>query len=195
MKILVCGADDTDLYFRFMFLSICFIRFVFISYRLVLLFCGVYFIINDLVYFIGWNIITLNGSSVIMTFLFDWMSLLFMGFVFIISSLVILYGDDYMFGDLNIVRFISLVLIFVVSMMFLIISPNIISILLGWDGLGLVSYLLVIYYQNVRSYDAGMLTVLSNRIGDVALLMVIAWIINFGIKHRRCFIPQAVNTA
>jgi NADH-ubiquinone oxidoreductase chain 5 len=86
-----------------------------------------------------------------------------------------------MFGDLNIVRFISLVLISVVSMRFLIIiSPNIISILLGWDGLDLVSYLLVIYYQNVRSYGAGMSTVLSNSIGDVALLIVIAWIINFG---------------
>jgi NADH-ubiquinone oxidoreductase chain 5 len=54
-----------------------------------------------------------------------------MGFVFIISSLVILYRDDYMFGDLNIVRFISLVLMFVVSILFLIISPNVISILLG----------------------------------------------------------------
>jgi len=139
-----------------------------------------FFIINDLVYFVDWNIITLNGSSVIMTFLFDWMSLLFMGFVFMISSLVILYRDDYMFGDLNIVRFILLVLIFVVSIMFLIISPNIISILLGWDGLGLVSYLLVIYYQNIKSYGAGILTVLSNRIGDVALLMAIAWMINFG---------------
>nr|YP_009350462.1 NADH dehydrogenase subunit 5 [Macrotermes carbonarius]AQP27099.1 NADH dehydrogenase subunit 5 [Macrotermes carbonarius] len=124
--------------------------------------------------------VALNGSSVVMTFLFDWMSLLFMGFVFIISSLVILYSDDYMFGDLNIFRFILLVLMFVVSMMFLIVSPNMISILLGWDGLGLVSYLLVIYYQNVSSYGAGMLTVLSNRIGDVALLMVIAWMINFG---------------
>ena len=66
------------------------------------------------------------------------------------------------------------------SMMFLIISPNIISVLLGWDGLGLVSCLLVIYYQSVRCYGGGMLTVLSNRIGDVALLIVIAWIINFG---------------
>jgi len=47
------------------------------------------------------------------------MSLLFMGFVFIISSLVILYSDDYMFCDINIVRFIALVLIFVVSMMFI----------------------------------------------------------------------------
>nr|AQP27379.1 NADH dehydrogenase subunit 5 [Aderitotermes cf. fossor BDIT074] len=141
---------------------------------------GFYFIMNDLVYFIDWDVITLNGSSVIMTFLFDWISLLFMGFVLIISALVILYSDDYMHGDLNIVRFIMLVLMFVVSMMFLIISPNVISILLGWDGLGLVSYLLVIYYQNVKSYGAGMLTVLSNRIGDVALLLVIAWMINFG---------------
>jgi NADH-ubiquinone oxidoreductase chain 5 len=58
-------------------------------------------------------------------------------------------------------------------------SPNVISILLGWAGLGLVSYLLVIYYQNVRSYGAGMLTVLSNRIGDVTLLIAIAWMINF----------------
>nr|AIY62069.1 NADH dehydrogenase subunit 5 [Cavitermes tuberosus]WHM51947.1 NADH dehydrogenase subunit 5 [Cavitermes tuberosus] len=162
-------------------MSICFVSFVF----LFLLgwfccFCGVYFIMSDLVYFVDWNIVTLNGSSVVMTFLFDWMSLLFMGFVFIISSLVILYSDDYMHGDLNIIRFILLVLMFVVSMMFLIVSPNLISILLGWDGLGLVSYLLVIYYQNMRSYGAGMLTVLSNRIGDVALLMAIAWMINFG---------------
>jgi NADH:ubiquinone oxidoreductase subunit 5 (subunit L)/multisubunit Na+/H+ antiporter MnhA subunit len=73
-------------------------------------FGGVYFIINDLVYVVDWNIITLNGRSIIMTFLFDWMFLLFMGFVFIISSLVILYSDDYMFGDLNIIRFIMLVL-------------------------------------------------------------------------------------
>ena len=77
-----------------------------------------YFIINDLVYFIDWSIITINGRSVVITFLFDWISLLFMGFIFIICSLVILYSDDYMFGDLNIVRFVALVLIFVVSIIF-----------------------------------------------------------------------------
>jgi NADH:ubiquinone oxidoreductase subunit 5 (subunit L)/multisubunit Na+/H+ antiporter MnhA subunit len=43
-----------------------------------------------------------------------------------LSSLVILYSDDYIFGDLNIVRFIFLVLMFDVSIIFLIISPNVI---------------------------------------------------------------------
>nr|YP_006503955.1 NADH dehydrogenase subunit 5 [Coptotermes lacteus]AFM92455.1 NADH dehydrogenase subunit 5 [Coptotermes lacteus] len=161
--------------------SVCFASFIFLFFLgWFCCFLGVCFVLSDLVYFVDWTIVSLNGSSVVMTFLFDWMSLLFMGFVLIISSLVILYSDDYMFGDLSIFRFISLVLMFVVSMMFLIVSPNMISILLGWDGLGLVSYLLVIYYQNVSSYGAGMLTVLSNRIGDVALLMVIAWMLNFG---------------
>jgi NADH-ubiquinone oxidoreductase chain 5 len=57
-----------------------------------------------------------------------------------------------------------LILMFVVSMMFFIVRPNIITILLAWDGLGLVSYCLVTDYQNVRSYGVGMPTVLSNRI-------------------------------
>lgn len=97
-----------------------------------------------------------------------------------ISSLVIYYRGEYIRGDLFINRFIILVMLFVLSMVFLIIRPNIIRILLGWDGLGLVSYCLVIYYQNSKSYRAGILTALSNRIGDVALLMAIAWILRMG---------------
>nr|YP_009689624.1 NADH dehydrogenase subunit 5 [Limatus flavisetosus]QEE94327.1 NADH dehydrogenase subunit 5 [Limatus flavisetosus] len=138
------------------------------------------FLLIDLVYFIEWEIVTLHSLSIVMTFLFDWMSLMFMSFVLLISSLVIFYSMEYMKEDENINRFILLVLMFVMSMMMLIISPNLVSILLGWDGLGLVSYCLVIYFQNVKSYNAGMLTALSNRIGDVMLLMAIAWMLNYG---------------
>nr|UBN08898.1 NADH dehydrogenase subunit 5 [Panesthia parva] len=163
------------------FMTICYISFVFLFISSLILFSlSFYFIMGDLIYFIEWEIVSINSSCVVMTLLLDWMSLLFLSFVFFISSLVILYSDYYMHGDYNMNRFIYLVLLFVMSMMFLIISPNMISILLGWDGLGLVSYCLVIYYQNVKSYNAGMLTALSNRIGDVALLMVIAWMLNFG---------------
>ena len=105
---------------------------------------------------------------------------MFISFVLLISSLVIYYRKEYMSHDLDINRFILLVLLFVFSIIILIISPNLISILLGWDGLGLVSYCLVIYFQNVKSFNAGILTALSNRIGDVALLMAIAWILNYG---------------
>nr|QWQ55671.1 NADH dehydrogenase subunit 5 [Microconema clavata] len=162
-------------------LSVCFLSFVFLfSMAVCLMMMGMYFIMSDMIVFIEWEVFTLNSSSLVMTFLFDWMSLLFMSFVLFISSLVIFYSEEYMYGDLVINRFVILVLMFVLSMMFLIVSPNLISILLGWDGLGLVSYCLVIYYQNVKSYSAGMLTALSNRIGDVALLMAIAWMLNFG---------------
>nr|UFZ13798.1 NADH dehydrogenase subunit 5 [Anachauliodes laboissierei] len=162
-------------------MSICLICFYsLLSLSLYLFLNSIMFIFQDYAIFIEWEILTLNSSSVVMTFLFDWMSLLFMSFVLFISSMVIYYSLQYMEGDYNIDRFIYLVILFVLSMMFLIISPNLISILLGWDGLGLVSYCLVIYYQNVKSYNAGMITALSNRIGDVALLMAIAWMLNYG---------------
>nr|YP_011026068.1 NADH dehydrogenase subunit 5 [Arctolamia fruhstorferi]WQM87495.1 NADH dehydrogenase subunit 5 [Arctolamia fruhstorferi] len=138
------------------------------------------FLILDYSLVIEFLLMSLNSSMIFMTILLDWMSLLFVSFVLFISSMVIYYSEDYMKGDLNLNRFILLVIMFVLSMMLLIISPNLISILLGWDGLGLVSYCLVIYYQNIKSYNAGMLTALSNRIGDVALLMSISWMLNFG---------------
>nr|YP_010946421.1 NADH dehydrogenase subunit 5 [Balta maculata]WGO57139.1 NADH dehydrogenase subunit 5 [Balta maculata] len=163
------------------YMSICFIGFVFLFiFGLTLISLSIFYILNSCTFFVELELITLNSSEILMTILFDWMSLIFMGFVMFISSLVILYSGYYMYGDDNMNRFIWLVLLFVLSMMFLIISPNVISILLGWDGLGLVSYCLVIYYQNVKSNNAGMLTALSNRVGDVFLLMVIAWMLNFG---------------
>lgn len=115
-----------------------------------------------------------------MSILLDWISLLFIIFVFLISSVVIYYRKRYIRSELNLMRFIILVLLFVFSIILLIISPNIIRILLGWDGLGLVSYCLVIYYQNLKSYNAGILTALRNRIGDVLILIVISWILNYG---------------
>ena len=108
------------------------------------------------------------------------MSLLFMSFVSLISSIVLFYRGSYIAGDENLTRFLYLVLGFVISIIFLIIRPNIVRILLGWDGLGLVSYALVIYYQNEKSANAGILTALSNRVGDVAILLRIRLIIRLG---------------
>nr|QFK68878.1 NADH dehydrogenase subunit 5 [Graphium doson] len=161
--------------------SICFISFFFLFFfSMINFFFMMYFIMEDLVIFLEWEIISFNSMVIVMSILLDWMSLLFMMFVLMISSSVIYYSKSYMSSELNLNRFIILVLLFVFSMILLIISPNMISIFLGWDGLGLVSYCLVIFYQNIKSYNAGMLTALSNRIGDVMILMLISWMMNYG---------------
>nr|YP_009485863.1 NADH dehydrogenase subunit 5 [Limbodessus palmulaoides]AVZ66426.1 NADH dehydrogenase subunit 5 [Limbodessus palmulaoides] len=164
-----------------LYISICVISYFFLLIFSVISFLfGVKFLILDYSVIVEWEILSFNSNFIVMSLLFDWMSLLFMSFVLFISSMVIFYSNDYMLGDENINRFIMLVLMFVLSMMLLIISPNLISILLGWDGLGLVSYCLVIYYQNIKSYNAGMITALMNRVGDVMLLIAIGWMLNFG---------------
>nr|YP_010693414.1 NADH dehydrogenase subunit 5 [Gonopsis coccinea]WCB99296.1 NADH dehydrogenase subunit 5 [Gonopsis coccinea] len=141
---------------------------------------GLSFLIYDYSLMLDYEFFSLNSSYFSMSIYLDWVSLLFMASVMFISSLVVFYSYSYMLFELFKVRFLYLVLLFILSMLFLIISPNLISILLGWDGLGLVSYCLVIYYQNYNSYNSGMLTILSNRIGDVSILISISWLFSMG---------------
>nr|YP_009050185.1 NADH dehydrogenase subunit 5 [Megabalanus ajax]AGZ19746.1 NADH dehydrogenase subunit 5 [Megabalanus ajax] len=152
-----------------------FLTFSFLLFSLAMLFLNYSFSI-----FVSWNIFSWGATDINFILLFDWVSLMFLAFVLFISGSVFYYSGEYMEGEINISRFIFLLAGFVGSMGLLIFSPNLISILLGWDGLGLVSYCLVIYYQNFKSLNAGTLTVLSNRIGDVLILVGIAWMINFG---------------
>nr|QEJ81397.1 NADH dehydrogenase subunit 5 [Pyrocoelia pygidialis] len=162
-------------------MGICMIYFILFLLLSIVFFIGsLTFIIMDYLVMIEYELMSFNSSVIYFTLLFDWISLLFMSFVLFISSMVIFYSEEYMSSEVNLNRFIILVVLFVFSMMMMIISPNLISILLGWDGLGLVSFCLVIFYQNMKSLNAGMITALSNRIGDVAILLSIAWMLNYG---------------
>nr|YP_010572971.1 NADH dehydrogenase subunit 5 [Potamon fluviatile]UZH44829.1 NADH dehydrogenase subunit 5 [Potamon fluviatile] len=147
------------------------------------IFSGIYAVIQlygGKIVVVEWEILSLCSISAVFTLIFDWISLMFMCFVLLISSSVLYYSGGYMKSDKNFNRFMYLVLMFVFSMGAMVFSPNLISILLGWDGLGLVSYALVIYYQNEKSANAGMLTVLSNRVGDVAILLSIGFMVKLG---------------
>nr|YP_010710152.1 NADH dehydrogenase subunit 5 [Stephanitis nashi]WCS41452.1 NADH dehydrogenase subunit 5 [Stephanitis nashi] len=157
-----------------------YIFFFFLMISLLSFYFGFIFLYHDFSLFIDWEVFSLNSVCISMTIYIDYISLFFSGTVLIISSMVVLYSYDYMNSDLYKIRFLFLILLFVLSMMFMIYSLNLISILLGWDGLGLVSYCLVIYYQNMSSYTSGMLTILTNRIGDVFILIGISWFFNFG---------------
>nr|UZT27019.1 NADH dehydrogenase subunit 5 [Xyloterini sp.] len=157
-----------------------FFFFFFLSVSLLLFMLSNVMMANGSALYIEYMINMFDHVSMVFVAYFDWMSLLFMSVVLFISSMIMKYSSEYMYNDYNIQRFIILVVLFVISMMFVILSLNLFSILIGWDGLGLVSYALVIFYQNSKSYNAGMLTALMNRVGDVALLLCIAMMIKVG---------------
>nr|UZI00090.1 NADH dehydrogenase subunit 5 [Andricus sp. 1 CYS-2022a] len=139
----------------------------------------IFILIKEMI-FIEWLIYSINSCNIEFIIFIDWMMLMFMSVVMFISSMVMLYSKEYMMMELKKKYFIMILMLFVISMIFMIISPSIISIILGWDGLGLISYCLIIYYQNMYSYNSGMLTLFTNRIGDCMLLMMIFMMINLG---------------
>lgn len=127
-----------------------------------------------------WNIIRFHSVNLILLFYIDWISLIFGGVVLLITNLIINYRISYMSDDLYLGRFIFLLILFRISILLLIFRLNLISLILGWDGLGVISYLLVVYYRGVKSFNSGIIVILRNRVGDVILLMRIVWIFNFG---------------
>ena len=137
-------------------------------------------IINIFEVIIEWEVMKISSSVIYLTFIIDSMSLYFIRLVRLVSGSVIIFSSSYMITEKFFSRFIFLVFIFIMSIFLLILSPNIISLLLGWDGLGVTSYLLVIFYQRNKSYNAGILTALTNRLGDVGLLVSISLIIYLG---------------
>nr|QZZ18293.1 NADH dehydrogenase subunit 5 [Eupteryx adspersa] len=142
------------------------------------------FQLNGYCLFLEWEILSINSFGVYYVILLDWISLMFISVVLFISAMVILYSSDYMVvSGYSSNRFLFLVVLFIVSMFMMIISPNLLSILLGWDGLGMVSYCLVIYYNSMKSYLSGMITCLTNRLGDIGLLVSICWLMSYGSWH------------
>nr|AIA58098.1 NADH dehydrogenase subunit 5 [Ceraphron sp. MM-2014] len=138
---------------------------------MLLMFYALIFLLNKILFFMSWTFYSILGVNISMIIYFDWMSMLFFSIVLFITSFVMFYSLEYLGGVKFINLYMYLVLLFVLSMGLVIYSPNLLSILLGWDGLGLISYCLVSFYQNFFSYKSAMLTLLMNRIGDLTLIL------------------------
>lgn len=110
----------------------------------------------------------------------DQISSLFLFRVSLIRVSVLSFSKSYILNDKHFVRFHYLVLAFILSIYFLILRPNLVRVLLGWDGLGLRSYLLVIYYGSSKSYNSGIVTALTNRLGDSLILLRIGTLVIAG---------------
>nr|YP_010564865.1 NADH dehydrogenase subunit 5 [Nymphon brevicaudatum]UZA61320.1 NADH dehydrogenase subunit 5 [Nymphon brevicaudatum] len=137
------------------------------------------FLFTGMVYVIEVEMVVLNCVFPSLSFIIDIYSLSFSSFVCVISSSVFLFSTVYMSGGNYLIRFFSLLVSFVISMILLIFSANILTSLLGWDGLGFVSYILVIYYPNKSSLSGGLMTIMTNRLGDSFMLLTVSMMMMF----------------
>nr|QXI86567.1 NADH dehydrogenase subunit 5 [Rondeletiola minor] len=171
--------------FKLIGVELCFSLLLF-SWFIVMSVMMIYLCVNNICFIFSWELFNCMSSGVSFDLLLDWMSCSFSGLVCFISGCVMIFSLSYMKGDLNCFRFIITVILFVLSMNFLIFIPSLVSLLLGWDGLGLVSFCLVIYYQNNKSLAAGMLTVLMNRVGDCFILASVSVLLILGHWNVLC---------
>ncbi len=110
------------------------------------------------------------NSSMKLRFFVDSLGLGFFRSVLMVRRRVLDFSKFYINGEYSVKGFTWLVLLFVGSMRVLIFSLNFVRIYLGWDGLGVISFLLVVFYEREKSLRAGIITALRNRVGDVLIL-------------------------
>ncbi len=105
-------------------------------------------------------------------FYFDGLSFLWMLFVTFLGSMICLYASEYMSGDKGYARFFAAFGLFVASMSCLVLGDNLVMLYLGWEGVGLCSYMLIGYfYTKPEAVAAAKKAFIVNRIGDLGLAL------------------------
>ena len=105
-------------------------------------------------------------------FLFDGLSRIMLLFVTGIGSLIALYSIGYMHGDRGFARFFAYINLFLFSMIVLVLSDNLMLTFLGWEGVGLCSYLLIGFWnKDLSNCKAANKAFIVNRVGDIGFLL------------------------
>ena len=121
--------------------------------------------------------ISINGLNIGMGYLIDKLSSIMLVVVLSISSVVHLYSIGYMKEEKDFKRFFSYIALFTFSMILLVLSNNLIQLFIGWEGVGLVSYLLIgFFYKKQSAIKANLKAFLINRIGDMFFILGIAMV-------------------
>nr|ALO81900.1 NADH dehydrogenase subunit 5 [Cernuella virgata] len=141
----------------------------------------VYYLPNKLGYLLDISLFNISSSEMNLSLILDSVSLSFSALVTFISACVFLFARTYMSLDLYYYRFVWILLSFVVSMNVLILSGSFLTLMVGWDGLGVSSFALIIYYQSKESVVSGFLTLLINRLGDVVIMSLVFFMAMGGV--------------
>ncbi|WP_267404238.1 MULTISPECIES: NADH-quinone oxidoreductase subunit L [unclassified Chryseobacterium] len=113
-----------------------------------------------------------NGVQINFGFQIDQLSLMMVMIITGIGSLIHLYSIGYMSHDKGFYKFFTYLNLFIFSMLLLVMGSNYLILFIGWEGVGLCSYLLIgFWYTNEEYGKAARKAFIMNRIGDLALLI------------------------
>lgn len=117
-----------------------------------------------------WNWMTVDTFNISVTLTLDSLSATMLSVVVGVGFLIHLYASWYMRGEEGYSRFFAYTNLFIASMVVLVLADNLLLMYLGWEGVGLCSYLLIgFYYTNPKNGAAAMKAFIVTRVGDVFL--------------------------
>lgn len=152
----------------FFFIKICYLHYIFYLNLGMWLYCG--------------------SVAIDWEFKLDSLSIIMLGLVLIVSTVVHFFSLNYMKGDSSLIRFFSLLSLFTFFMFFLVVSDNYLVLFVGWEGIGICSFLLISFWQTrVLASKSALKAIILNRVGDSAFLAGICFLfyllksLNFGV--------------
>src|SRR5262245_25870336 len=122
-----------------------------------------------------WDFIDVGSFKVGMDLLVDPLSISFVLLITGVGSLIHIYSVGYMASDPDRRRFFAYLNLFVAAMLLLVLGDNFLILFLGWEGVGLASYLLIGFWQyKPTAATAAKKAFIVNRVGDMGLIIAIA---------------------
>lgn len=127
-----------------------------------------------------YNWVTTGTFKFDVAILLDRLSVTMLFIVSFISFMVHIYTVGYMADDPGYARFFSYVSLFTFSMLVLVLANNFLLLFFGWEGVGLVSYLLIgFWFKRESAVAGGLKAFIANRVGDVGFVLAIAAVLTY----------------